>query len=86
MAGWLDLPDDPEFWRTLVDVRGQMRDKTIQGIIDSAEQIRPANGWDADHPVTASVPPWVYDTLRSSDIERLSAQHAIEVKPAKRGA
>lgn len=86
MAGRLDLPDDPAFWRTLVDVRGQMRDSTIQGIIDCAEQIRTANRWDADHSVTAFVPPWLYDTLRPSDIEQLSAQHAIEVEPAKRGS
>ena len=78
------MPSDPAFWDAYHQARADTREQTIRQIIESAEQMRAANRWEPDHPVTAYVPKWMYGTLRASDLERLSAQHAIEVEPVDR--
>lgn len=82
-AGLTPLPSDPAFWHAYGTARVDLREQTVRSVIDSAEQLRRVNRFEPDHSVTAYLPRWMYDTLRASDLERLSAQHAIEVEVSK---
>lgn len=61
--------------------RERTRNDLISGAIAAAVDWRKANLLPDDHPVECFPPGWMYGCLTSRDVEWLSREHAVEIRP-----